>query len=61
MLMENGLNATVHGVGMVNLKFTLGNTVRLWNVQHVPSINKKEKVYLTPDLLMCVYLTSSSI
>jgi hypothetical protein len=40
MLMGNGSHATVHGVGMVDLKFTLGKTVGLKNLHHVPSINK---------------------
>jgi hypothetical protein len=40
VLMENGSHATVHGVGMVDLKFTLGKTMCLKNVHHVPSINK---------------------
>jgi hypothetical protein len=40
VLMGNGSRAFVQGVGTVNLKFTLGKTVQLKNVQHVPSINK---------------------
>jgi hypothetical protein len=40
VLMGNGSHATVCGVGTVDLKFTLGKTVRLKNVHHVPSINK---------------------
>jgi hypothetical protein len=36
--MGNGSHATVRAVGMVNLKFTLGKTVQLKNVHHVPSI-----------------------
>jgi hypothetical protein len=35
VLMENGPHASVRGVGMVDLKFTLGK-----NVQHVPTIRK---------------------
>ena len=38
--MGNGSHAIVRGVGTVDLKFTLGKTVRLKNVHHVPSINK---------------------
>ncbi|KAL6883700.1 hypothetical protein ACP4OV_011114 [Aristida adscensionis] len=38
--MENGSHASVHGVGMVDLKFTSGKIVQLKNVQHVLSINK---------------------
>ncbi len=41
MLMGNGSHASVHGVGTVDLKFTSGKIVRLKNVHHVPSINKK--------------------
>jgi hypothetical protein len=40
VLMGNGSHATVRVVGMVDLKFTSGKTVRLKNVNHVPSINK---------------------
>ena len=40
VLMGNGSHAIVRGVGRVDLKFTLGKTVRLKNVHHVPSINK---------------------
>ena len=40
VLMGNGSHAIVRGVGMVDLKFTSGKTVRLKNVHHVPSINK---------------------
>ena len=40
MLMANGACASVHGVGMVDLKLTSGKTVQLKNVQHVPSIRK---------------------
>jgi hypothetical protein len=38
VLMGNGSHATVRCVGTVDLKFTLGKTVRLKNVHHVPSI-----------------------
>jgi hypothetical protein len=40
VLMGNGSRAFVHGVGMVDLKFTSGKTVRPKNVQHAPSTNK---------------------
>ena len=40
LLMRNGLHACVLGAGMVVLKFTLGKTVLLKNVHHVPSIKK---------------------
>jgi hypothetical protein len=40
VLMGNGSHASVHGVGMVDLKLTLGKIVQLKNVQHIPSINK---------------------
>jgi hypothetical protein len=40
LLMENRAHASVRGVGMVDLKLTLGKTVQLKNVQHVPSIRK---------------------
>jgi hypothetical protein len=40
LLMGNGSHAHVLGVGIVILKFTLGKTVLLKNVQHVPSIKK---------------------
>jgi hypothetical protein len=49
ILMENGSHAAVHGVGMVDLKFTSGKTVRLKNVHHVPSINKN----LVSGSLLC--------
>jgi hypothetical protein len=38
--MENGSHARVLGVGTVILKFNLGKTMLLKNVQHVPSIKK---------------------
>jgi hypothetical protein len=47
--MGNGSNAAVRGVCSVNLKFTSGKTVRLKNVQHVPSINKN----LVSGSLLC--------
>jgi hypothetical protein len=40
VLMGNGSHASVHGVGMVDLKLTLGKIVQLKNMQHIPSINK---------------------
>jgi hypothetical protein len=40
VLMGNGSHASVHGVGMVDLKFTSEKIVHLKNVHHVPSINK---------------------
>jgi hypothetical protein len=40
LLMGNGSYATVHGVGTVDLKFTLGKIVCLKNMHHVASINK---------------------
>ena len=40
VLMGNGSHASVHGVGMVDLKFTLGKIVQLKNMQHVPTICK---------------------
>ena len=40
LLTGNGVRAAVHGVGIVDLKFTLGKTVQLKNVQYVPSIRK---------------------
>jgi hypothetical protein len=49
VLMGTNSHATVHGVGMVDLKFTLGKTVRLKNVHHVPSINKN----LVSGSLLC--------
>jgi hypothetical protein len=40
LLMGNGSHAHVLGVGTIILKFTLGKTVPLKSVQHVPSIKK---------------------
>jgi hypothetical protein len=40
VLMGNGSHASVHSVGMVDLKFTLRKIVQLRNMQHVPSMNK---------------------
>ena len=49
LLMGNGSHACVLGVGTVNLKFTLGKTVQLKNVQHVPTIKKN----LVSSSLLC--------
>ena len=38
--MGNGVSASVHGVGMVDLEFTSARIVQLKNVQHVPAIKK---------------------
>jgi hypothetical protein len=38
LLMGNGARATVRGVGTIDLKLTLGKTMQLKNVHHVPSI-----------------------
>ena len=40
VLMGNGSHASVCGVGMVDLKFTLGKIVQLKNVPRVPTIRK---------------------
>ena len=47
--MGNGSHASVHGVGMVDLKFTSGKIVQLKNVQHVPAIKKN----LVSGSLLC--------
>ena len=47
--MGNGSHAPVHGVGMVDLKFTSGKIVQLRNMQHVPSIKKN----LVSGSLLC--------
>jgi hypothetical protein len=49
VLMGNGSHASIHDVGMVDLKLTLGKIVQLKNVQHIPSINKK----LVSGSLLC--------
>jgi hypothetical protein len=49
MLMGNGSHATIHGFGTIDLKFTLGKTVCMKNVHHVPSINKN----LVSGSLLC--------
>jgi hypothetical protein len=47
--MRNGSHACVLDVGMVNLKLTLRKTVRLKNMQHIPTIKKN----LVSDSLLC--------
>jgi hypothetical protein len=47
--MRNGSHTSVHGVGTVDLKLTLGKIVQLKNMQHVPSINKN----LVTGSLLC--------
>jgi hypothetical protein len=47
--MGNGSHASIHGVGTVDLKFTLGKIVQLRNVQHFPSMNKN----LVSGSLLC--------
>jgi hypothetical protein len=47
--MGNRSHARVLGVGTVILKFTLGKTVLLKNVQHVPSVKKN----LVSGSLLC--------
>jgi hypothetical protein len=49
VLMGNGSHAFVHGVGTVDLKFTLRKIVQLRNVQHVSSMNKN----LVSGSLLC--------
>jgi hypothetical protein len=49
VMMENGSHASVHGVGMVDLKLTSGKIIELKNVHHVTSINKN----LVSDSLLC--------
>jgi hypothetical protein len=49
VLMGNGSHASVHGTGMVDLKFTSGKIVQLKNVHHVPSIHKN----LDSGTLLC--------
>jgi hypothetical protein len=39
-MMENESHASVHGIGTIDLKLTLGKIVQLKNVQRVPSINE---------------------
>jgi hypothetical protein len=40
LLMSSGSHAHVLGVGIVILNFTLGKTVLLKNIQHIPSIKR---------------------
>jgi hypothetical protein len=49
VLMGNGSNGSVHGIGMVDHNFTLGKIVQLKNVWHVPSMHKK----LVSGTLLC--------
>jgi hypothetical protein len=49
VMMGNESHASVHGVGTVDLKLTLGKIVQLKNVQHVSSINKN----LVSGCLLC--------
>jgi hypothetical protein len=49
VMMGNGSHASVHGVGMVDLKLTLRKIVQLKNEHHVPSINKN----LVSGSLLC--------
>jgi hypothetical protein len=49
VMMGNGSRASIHGVGMVNLKLTSEKIMQLKNVQHVPSINKN----LVSGSLLC--------
>jgi hypothetical protein len=49
IMMGNGSHASVHGVGMVDLKLTSGKIVQLKNVQYVSSINKN----LVSGSLLC--------
>jgi hypothetical protein len=50
VMMGNGSHASVHGVGMVDLKLTSENIVQLKNVYHDPSINKN----LVSSSLLCM-------
>jgi hypothetical protein len=49
VLMGNGSHASVHGIGMVDLKFTSGNIMQLKKVQHVPYMHKN----LISGTLLC--------
>jgi hypothetical protein len=51
VMMGNESQASVRGVGKVDLKLTSGKIVQLKNLQHVPSINKN----LVSDSLLCRY------
>jgi hypothetical protein len=47
--MGNGAHARVLGAGIVTLKFTSGKTIKLKNVQHIPTIKKN----LVSGSLLC--------
>jgi hypothetical protein len=49
LLMGNGAHARVLGAGIVTLKFTSGKTIKLKNVQHIPTIKKN----LVSGSLLC--------
>jgi hypothetical protein len=49
MMMENESYTSIYGVGMVDLKLTLGKIMQLKNVQHIPSIKKN----LVSGSLLC--------
>jgi hypothetical protein len=49
-MMENESHASVHGIGMVDLKLTTEKIKQLKNVLHVPSINKN----LVSNSLLCM-------
>jgi hypothetical protein len=49
VMMGNESHASVHGVGTVDLKLTLGMIVQLKNMHHVPSINKN----IISDSFLC--------
>jgi hypothetical protein len=49
VMMGNESHASICGVGMIDLKLTLGKIVQLKNVQHIPTINKN----LVSDSLLC--------
>jgi hypothetical protein len=48
VMIGNGSHASVHGVGMVDLKLTLEKIVQLKNMKHVPFIDKN----LVSDFLL---------
>jgi hypothetical protein len=47
--MGNGSHVRVLGISMINLKLTSGKTIRLKNVQHIPTIKKN----LVSGSLLC--------
>jgi hypothetical protein len=49
-MMRNRSHASIHGVGMIDLKLTSRKIVQLKNMQHVPSINKN----LVSASLLCM-------